>query len=86
LALLPLLLVNNPCASPAGNTQKQGVDKMRDLIEARLWADHGPQFSADVHKALKWLLRNLTAFRFTVSRSAARKLRRSGGKLAGKAW
>ena len=34
---------------------------MRDQIEAQLWADHGAQFSADIAKALNWVLRTFCA-------------------------
>jgi hypothetical protein len=29
---------------------------MHDRIDARLWADHGAQFSADVAKAYGWVI------------------------------
>jgi hypothetical protein len=30
---------------------------MHDRFDARLWADHGSQFTKDVARALHWLLR-----------------------------
>jgi hypothetical protein len=36
---------------------------MRDQIEAQLWADHGPQFSADMAKALRWVMQTFCAIK-----------------------
>jgi hypothetical protein len=30
---------------------------MHDRIDGQLWADHGSQFTSDVAKALRWVLR-----------------------------